>query len=551
MTKKPNQPSFNAKEAIVQAERDFAEAVEAEDILDAVSRGVWIKDHQTEPPETAIATPLAISLWYSEFGDNEKEDFIRAFAQNDDIATAWAKRWTEKEMVLEWPVFAQVLLLALSEPPTLRDKKPGNSIDVEGVIKYLRTIGTDMAEEADKPLSRIVRAWQNRPRTIETASTTQTSGVVRIPYRASEVLRRDWKPLDGDVNAVIVDGEPLAAWLKDITPPARGKKARVYSPNKQGQMTLAISIEGKSKAKPVPLIAFEQFSDDLRSPIATDVAILMTVAHASNQDIRLTSAEGARFLARGLGGQARRVREPDKQRFEDAFAALHGMSQWVHCPDGICRLYPLIKTDRINDDLVEFGPPTWAKNQSGFYTLSGAFGQASAGRLVGQANDGGLWRTIYGVEYWLARAPATWSQKRKKMVGSAKTLLPASGKAGPGQWEKIKWRQLLILSGECWDPADKREDAKARQRYKRRIERLQGYGTEKTKSGKRVKKKIYPSYFTPSPGSAPAEAGDTVEFHQSKRGYINVRATERFVAGAELASKSQFEIMRLAEFMGI
>ena len=409
-----------------------------------------------------------------------------------------------------------------------------------------------MCPDARNPFGPSVEAYVLRPRTIETASTTQAEGAVRIPYRTSEVLRRNWKPFDGDVKAIIVDGEPLAARMTDITSPSKGKKARIYTPNAQGQMTLAISTRRQPDQKPVPLIAFEQFSGDLRSPIATDVAILMTVAHASNQDIRLTSAEGARFLARGRDGKARtRIRDTDKQRFEVAFGALHGTSEWVLCPDGIYRLYPLIRTDRINDDVVEFGPPTWAKNERGPYTLSGAFGQASAGRLIGGTSDGGLWRTIAGVEYWLARSPATWSKAKKRMIGPAKTLLPASGKTGPGEWQKIEWRQLLILSGECWDPADEREDAKARQRYKRRIERLQGYGTEKTKSGKRVKKKIYPSYFTPSLGSAPAEAGDTVEFHQSKRGYINVRATERFVAGAELASKSQFEIMRLAEFMGI
>ena len=68
---------------------------------------------------------------------------------------------------------------------------------------------------------------------------------------------------------------------------------------------------------------------------------------------------------------------------------------------------------------------------------------------------------------------------------------------------------------------------------------------------KRKKKEKYPSYFTRSLGSAPAEAGDTIEFHNSKRGYINVRATARFVEAANQAIKGKFEIMRLTDFMGI
>ena len=402
------------------------------------------------------------------------------------------------------------------------------------------------------PLASLITAWQDRPRTAETASTSQAKGMVRVPYRASEVLRREWRPFDGDVKATIVDGEPLAARMTDVTPPSKGKKLRVFVSKGQGQLGLTISTKRQIEPKPVPLIAFESFSDDLRSPLATDVAILMTIAHASNQDIRLTSAEGARFLARGRDGKVRsRVRDTDVQRFENAFGALHGMSEWVLCPDGIYRLYPLIMTDRINDDEVEFGPPTWAKNERGLYTLSGAFGHASASRLIGQANDGGLWRTIVGVEYWLARGQARYSKKQERMVGPAKTLRPATGKTGPGEWQKITWRQLLILSGDYWDHTDKKEEAKARKRYERRIERLQGYGTVKTESGKRVKKKIYPSYFTPSLGSAPAEAGDTVEFFKSDRGHINVRATARFVEAAKLADEEQFEIMRLADFMGI
>lgn len=527
--------SFDAQATINQARDDYIKATDGEGILSAVSRAVWVIDHKTEPPEKAIATPLTISRWFSGFGKKERDAFVRSLTQNKEMAVAWEKRWVQKEeMVVEWPMFTVAIYFVLCEPPE-GDKKPTGSIDVEDAIKYLRAIGEDMPDGADMPLSMVVGAWQNRPRTIETASTTQAKGVVRIPYRTSEVLRRNWKPFDGDVNAVMVDGEPLAARMTDVIQPSKGKKAQVYMSKGQGQLSLAIPTRREPDARPVVLIAFEYFCDDLRSSIATDVAILMTVAHVSNQDIRVTSAEGARALARDRKGKARdRIRNTDKQRFENAFGALHGMSKWMCCPDGIIRLFPLIKSDRINDDVVEFGPPTWAKNEHGLYTLSGAFGQASAARLIGRANDGGLWRTVAGVEYWLARGPAVWSKKHGRMIGIAKTLLPESGKTGPGEWQKREWRRLLNLSGDVWNESDKREEAKARKRYERRVARLKSAG-----------------YFTPSLGSQPAKAGDTVEFHQSDRGYIHVRATDRFVEAARLADEGVFETVRLADFMGI
>ena len=546
---------FNPKTAFSDARDDLlkpvgenttnGEYVDAK--LNALGRIVWIKKRETEPPEKAIPTGDRLLKWYRNLSQEARQPHIekgKAFYKkvaDIEFLEYGANMAVDSEKAEGENALIGLWVLGLHNPDFL--------------TKYLFAVVHEAwvalgeGDRGKHPFSMLVKAWQKdeRARTVETVSTTQTRGVVRLPYRTSEIIRREWQPFDGDVQATIVDGEPLAARLTDVTLPTKGKKPRLYVSKGQGQLSLAVKTERNPEPKPVPLVAFEQFSDNLRSPIATDVAILMTVAHASNQDIRLTSADGARFLARGRDGKVRsRVRETDKQRFEDAFGALHGMSEWVLCEDGIYRLFPLIKTDRINDEVVEFGPPTWAKNKNGRYTLSGAFGKASAARLIGQANDSGLWRTIYGVEYWLARGPATWSKKKERLVGLAQALLPVSGKTGPGGWEKITWRKLLILSGEHWDRNNETEEAKARQRYKRRIERLQGYGTV-VENGKRVKKKVHLSYFTPSLGSKPAQAGDTVELHRDKRGHINVRATARFVE----ANKGEFETMRLADFMGI
>ena len=528
MTKKPNQPSFNAKEAIVQAERDFAEAVEAEDILDAVSRGVWIKDHQTEPQETAIATPLAISLWYSEFGDNEKEDFIRAFAQNDDMATAWAKRWTEKEMILEWPVFARVLLLALSEPPTLRDKKPGNSIDVEGVIKYLRTIGTDMSEEADKPLSQIVRAWQNRPRTIETASVS-VSGGTRLPYRASEFGRNQWHEVQA-VDAVEIDGVPYAVKMAEIGTPVfpdyetarKSKKPVLYASTGEpiDQLSLAFTTPRKPIETPIALIAFERFGWDLRKSLACDCAFLMKIVLASNQSLLIPKHEGAQLLARSRDGGYRRVFESDEQRFEIATKVFHDLVFWID-DGGVFRWFPMLDVTKDEQGRAIMQMPPWYKSSQ--YTITGGLVNAHT-RMQGQINDGGIWRTVDAMEYYLARSAPV---RHGKFAGIANALTPANGKTGPGQWEKLTRDEFFRLTG---DNTHGVADGTLRKRFFDRKNRLKDAG-----------------YITA--GNRPAEANDTVEF-QSVHGGVWVRATDKGVESAKKAQRGHIETRSLNEILG-
>ena len=338
MTKqKSTQAAFDPQAATDQHRRDLLVALElpteqrGDTIARIVGKIAWIKKRETEPPENVIPTTMQIDQWWGDLTAREQAELT-----GEAIAAFAPERLTEGE----YPA-ALARLVAFSEGfARMIDNNPGqieahlveaipsgvtnqrfkfqawtDELITELHQRWLfwreypqkeptRNRFLDGINQAQKPpqqhfLTPVVKACIFRSRTIETASVTQANGSVRIPYRTSEILRRNWKPFDGDVSAVIVDDEPLTARIADITPPARGKKARIYTPNAQGQMTLAISTRRQPDQKPVPLIAFEQFSGDLRSPLATDVAILMTAAHASNQDIRLTSAEGARFLARG------------------------------------------------------------------------------------------------------------------------------------------------------------------------------------------------------------------------------------------------------------
>ena len=456
--KKSNQPSFDAQKAVDQAERNFAEATEAEDILDAVSRGVWIKDHQNEPPETAIVTPLAISLWWSEFGDNEKEDFIRAFIQNNDMAMAWAKRCTEKETALDWPIFARVLL-ARSEPPTSRDKKSGDLIDVEDVIKYLRTIGTDMPEESDKPLSRIVRAWQNRPRKPEQISAGMVGdGLTSLPYGVSKILRTRWIEIEGSVDAVMVDGQPLATHIPEFKTRQRRGKLKAYKPgNTQGQLSLGFPFCRQPLGQPIPLIAYSEFGGDLHKSIATDISVLLFLAHASNQPLFLSHKDGTRLLARNRpGGFRKKINREYVQRFVDARVAVGSMMVWIE-RGGLFILYDMAICSRINDETVTLSKPLWSRRENGQWTLTAGYGAVGKNRLFGKIDDGGIWRTIAGIEYYLARGYPTIRGENK---GIARPLVAAS-KGGPGEWQKEAWRTFRRLTSDHWDDKVKDSAVKA------------------------------------------------------------------------------------------
>ena len=194
--------NFDANAAIAQAREDYIKAPDesgssAEGILNAVSRAVWVIDNQTEWPEKVIATPLAISRWFSGFGKKERDDFVRGFIKNKEMATAWAKRWTQKEeMAVEWPMFVTAIFLGLCEPPE-GDEKPPGTIDVESVIKYLRAIGEDMPEGSDKPLSMIVRAWQkDMTAVLATKQQDQKRPAAVLKYPMGSIRDVEWVDLD-------------------------------------------------------------------------------------------------------------------------------------------------------------------------------------------------------------------------------------------------------------------------------------------------------------------------------------------------------------------
>ena len=524
--------TFDAQATINQARDDYIKATDGEGILSAVSRAVWVIDHKTEPPEKAIATPLTISRWFSKFSEKERDDFVRGLTQNKEMATAWDKHWTRKgEMVVEWPMFTVDIFFILCEPPE-GDKKPPGTIDVEDVIKYLRAIGEDMPEGADKPLSMIVRAawaWQDdRPRKPEQISVGVVGdGLTAVPYGVSEISRTRWEAIDGSIDAVMVDGQPLATHIPNFKTRARGGNLKAYKPqNTQGQLTLGFSFERKPLAQPIPLIAYSEFGGDLHKSIAADVSVLLFLTHASNQPLFLSHKGGARLLARDRkGGFREKINRRDVQRFIDAWIAVWSMMVWNE-KDGLFIPYDMAICSRINDETVTLSKPLWSRRENGQWTLTAGYGAVGKNRLFGKIDDGGIWRTIAGIEYYLARGyPAT--QGKNKDIAQP---LVAASKGGPGEWQKVGWRTFMRLTGDNWDEDDKTKDSTVNRRFGRRKDVLKAAG-----------------YVTDGRNSA--TAGDTVEFSFGKKGMAWFRATDRFVEAARLAKEQKWETVNLQNFL--
>ena len=386
------------------------------------------------------------------------------------------------------------------------------------------------------PLAPVVRACliERTHRTIKTATVDHTNQLTTKPYIISEVTRRKWEPV-GSVDAVEVDGEPIVTKMRQ--PPGRwvtddeAWEAKAYKPKgTQGEL-MPMPRQRYKIETPIMLIAYQKWGDNLKASLASDVAILMSIAYAANEPLILPVKDGAKLLARGQDGKMRKPQPPDEHRFERAFSCVHGMAAWIEDKRGIPRFYPLTACDRFSDNRVSIAAASWARERKdGRWTLTAGFGVAAQNRLKGNAHNNNIWRVVTGVEYWLARDKFCAKGTHK---GISQALTPKSGITGPGDWYDLTWKELMMIAGDVWDLNNKKENERSYQRFKKIRNALIQYGYQ----GKSL--------------NTPAEAGDTVEFlFYGKSGKVKVRATARFVEGARKAKKNDWKTTGLGEFLG-
>ena len=380
------------------------------------------------------------------------------------------------------------------------------------------------------PLALICRAMiqEQTHRTIQTATVDHVQNLSTVPYVVSEVNRRKWE-IEGSVDAIEVDGEPIITYIKQL-PGTFSADVTVLKPKgTQGELR-PMPTQRNNMEIPAPLVAYQKYGHNLGSPIASDVAQLMTIAYAANEILKLSVKEGASLLARGEDGAPRSPRDSDEQRFENAYACL-GMAIWITDERGIDRFYPLMAHDRLSGNRFEIAAAGWARDrQSGRWTLTAGGGVAGQNRLKGDAHNNNIGRVITGIEYWLARDRFP-SKGQNARISQA--LIPATGTTGPGNWHTLLWRELMMIAGDVWDCNDKGVDWKIRQRFYGIRDALKKYGYQV--------KKLH----------TPAAAGDTVEFLFEKRGKVKVRATSRFVEGARKAKREDWQKVGLSDFLGL
>ena len=532
------QKCFNAQAAIDKAEKDLLTAKDAHEISSALARGSWLKLHPTEP-QGKITPSLGELLAFiddqgestkSKWGDAAK-DLAKFLREKMGGLPEGGKSKNFRRLYNETALFDWFVSGAIRTP----DEQWANEVILHAHKAFL--FAMDLEYKGQYPLASIMEAWIKRPRRIDQASaSTVNDTLIIIPRPISETNRTRWQ-LKGEVKAVLVDGEPigrnadLGTYIDEHQAGKRkARKALVHTPaESDGQISLIFKQQRMPGFgdTPIPLIAFKEYGGDLRQSIAFDVAQLLCLTFASDQDLIMDVKEGTRLLTRGKDGKFRRIKPTDEQRFEQAFLAVWGMGVFLDFGDGVSRFFPLTNVERIDKETVKLAKPLWYKNEKEMWTLSAGFGKVGAARLSGKASGGGIWRFVAGSEYFLARD--TWAMRGPdKRI--AKALLPANGKTGAGQWQKLGWKAFLAVGGDIFDWKDVTENAKARKRF----ERLKG----QLKAAK---------YVTESLGRKPAEAGDTVEFHFAY-GQVSVRATARFVEGAKLAQKQQWEHIKLTDY---
>ena len=384
------------------------------------------------------------------------------------------------------------------------------------------------------PLALIVRQWliEQTHRTIKSATVDHVQELTTSPYVVSEVNRRKWERV-GSVDVIEVDGEPIITHMRKLPGPfvKDPDEVRAFKPKGTKGELMPMPKQRDNMETPIPLIAYQKYGSNLRSAIASDVAQLMSIAYTSNEPLILSVKDGAHLLARDHDGKPRRITNADEQRFETAFACVHGMAAWIVDERHIARFYPLTACDRFSDNRVSIAAASWARERkAGRWTLTAGVGVAGQNRLKGNAHNNNVWRVITGVEYWIARQRFTSKGTHK---GISQALIPASGTTGPSIWYTLSWQEFMMIAGDIWDQSDKDANWKAYQRFNK------------------IRNSLIQHDYQIQNLNKPAEAGDTVEFlFQGKNGKVKVRATARFIEGARKAKRQDWQTVNLSDFLG-
>ena len=398
--------------------------------------------------------------------------------------------------------------------------------------------GIDHTLRGRHPAGLLIEAWQNRPRTITEATTTTANGMTRRPEVISTIQRMTFIPFDSfDLEATLVDGEPLAARIPDfgdVFPLPKPKRRRKFKPNE----TLPLKLPGignPHKYGDLRLLALAQVAAEENSIIlAGDVLTLLSLAHAIDRDLRLHERQGGALLARTRNGGFRRPRPSDIKRFwraAEELAYLHITEPW---PGGFRWANLASVQGDPKTRSVTIASPAWLRSwqrKGGRWTLTAEGGKAGKARIVaGESGAGG--RLITGIEYRLAA-------RFDGRPGIAPDLRP-DWKGGPGPMLFIPWRTAMHYMGDAWNQTDHKADRAALMRWRRMIDKVLEAGYQ------------IPSLHGQAPAGDSVEVVEIVRASKSQPAGLKVRASARFVEAARLANLKDgrgFKTIRITDWL--
>ena len=330
------------------------------------------------------------------------------------------------------------------------------------------------------------------------------------------------KPLD-DQLSVIVDPVPFQRRLYVDSPALVNPSGRIHLDTESGSNV----YRRDPREKAIPMVAWPGY----RGSLLQDLWLLLTVVYGSTSAILWTEEDGARLLARNVGGGSRRFADADIKRWRRLVVYADSIEIWYADRRG-SRFVKVVYIYRLSHGQVVIDKPTWYYKSEGRLTLTGAVHRA---RYVGQRRN--YSRMVGCMEYWLARS--------FDGPGIAKLLRPENGKDGPGPWAPVprgktdwwKWHELFeTLMSKPVNRNDSNASVAALKRYSRIVEGMLSAGYQRH-------------------GRA-AGNGDVVEIEVSdkRRGAppsLRFRATARFCEAARLAEDRNWTTASLFDWLGM
>ena len=513
----------------------------APEILEAATRWLWFEAHshntakRNNCPPSMIPTPEALAEWLPDCPRTIWSNFT---TQIDALHFHFAVKPERPTHGITMDDYRAMMELFTFPHYAAPMRRTGDTLARELLGAHRVWAGIDPTIRGRHPAGLLVEAWQNRSRTITEATTTTANGMTRRLELISTIQQRSFTPFDSfDLDATLVDGEPLAARIpdfSDVFPPPKPRRRRKFKPNEKLPLKFP-GIGNPYKYGDLRLLALAQVAAEENSIIlAGDVLTLLTLAHAIDRDLKLHERQGAALLSRTRDGGFRRPLPADIKRFWRAaqeLAYLHVTEPW---PGGFrwANLASVQGDPRTRS--VTIAPPAWLRSwqrKDGRWTLTAEGGNAAKSRIVaGKSGAGG--RLITGIEYRLAA-------RYDGRPGVAPDLRP-DWKGGPGPMMFVPWRTAMHYMGDAWNQTDYKADQAALMRWRRMIEKVLEAGYQ------------IPSLHGQAPAGDSVEVVAIVRASKSQTAGLKVRASARFVEAARLANLKDgrgFETVRITDWL--